>query len=1228
MNRYSLFFTILVASSFGLHPTQAGSPRPAAGESQSSLADTAKQKKKLVLPVRPESLNEAANACIGEFLDKARSAPDQAVELQVLFVTVPHPTETHLAASFDRNVNALQDGLGEAGYLFDSSWIPWTPHEARGSFDDDEKEKDAQKREDKFPGILLFRRSDADKSSYTHGIVVFLVSEKPTQGIALPQLSTAMNILKENRIPFAGAIRILGPNYSGSLPSLISAVRLLHGPGGNPAAEVLIRSGGVSGGEDAKAAVKEIAQELPGTHIDFGSTRYDNAEWNQAAMRTLQWIGIEQKSVATLSEGESAYGRTISGADKAKKSPDKKPKTDCQSNPASSGCASAEPEVEPAETPGPWRLSFPRDISSLREGYEKQGIFDTGTQSQPWKRILNLKGDEQGEGDSVRSFGGGATVAAEEATLFGVSDFIRVHGVRAVIISATNEEDRYFLTQFLHVHNADVRVVLIGATRTFMRGSTAQFRGDMVVDDFPMFPRLHEWTSERGDRVAQIFGDSEAQGIYIAAIDLFEETPDAAQGSPKPGEPTQTSEQSHKWHSEYSAPIWDNRTPHDRRPPMYMAALGSNALWPVSEYIKKPTIEETPGAYRVEMPFTLFARDSSGKSGGNLPKREFPVGRSWKHLFWAALASTALYCFLFWIANPVSGTLLTSFDPSREWRFWLFKVTLPAAVAGGLFQVLATTVALPAVASSNAVHWWRITEEMTVLAPLLIALAAVMKAMFKCKLGQAINEPESASRDKKVSKRFITFLSMAASFLPALAFLVHLSLCGIFKDDPFAGQDASSILNVFREMHPESGLSLLPTALLFLLAILVWSSQAGNGASLFEAAPELPTFHDNPRISQGRAASIASFGLPLSFTKNTTWLWIVWVALAATIVGTHYFAHPFVEMTTIDSHEITCIVRGTAGAIAALMLLDVLQFFGLWNELQGLLRALDRESFKRSFVPIQDFKWRNLWSFTGISLQDRRAVIVTQIKCIRALAVPQNRPETDEQAEESKDPLNDTIAKYRNTDLSKITSDEYRGDLAKVYKTIAEAGTEAAILIQSPNSAEEKPKISASVEALQRVLACQCAGSGGRFSEEAEALARLPERIQTAERLLCLIYIGFIQTVVARLHTLLISIATVFSLVTLGIAIYPFVPFMPLLLAGVALMALIGWAFFKIFSEMDTDPILSRIVNGDDRKLQGNFYMKFAEAIALPLLALGSSLLPGGTGRLLELAQALLTQGQ
>ena len=38
--------------------------------------------------------------------------------------------------------------------------------------------------------------------------------------------------------------------------------------------------------------------------------------------------------------------------------------------------------------------------------------------------------------------------------------------------------------------------------------------------------------------------------------------------------------------------------------------------------------------------------------------------------------------------------------------------------------------------------------------------------------------------------------------------------------------------------------------------------------------------------------------------------------------------------------------------------------------------------------------------------------------------------------------------------------------------------------------------------------------------------------------------------------------------------------------------------------------------------------MKVGEAIALPLLTLGSSMLPGGTGRLLELVETLLNHGQ
>jgi hypothetical protein len=218
--------------------------------------------------------------------------------------------------------------------------------------------------------------------------------------------------------------------------------------------------------------------------------------------------------------------------------------------------------------------------------------------------------------------------------------------------------------------------------------------------------------------------------------------------------------------------------------------------------------------------------------------------------------------------------------------------------------------------------------------------------------------------------------------------------------------------------------------------------------------------------------------------------------------------------------------------------------------------------------------------------------------------------------------------RYNSVPLPQINSVEFADDRAQFFRLILCAGSEAAKLVSMERFNRPGTAVSPDAEALRRALMTNRSGDGGRFDEEAEALARLPEWQQTAERLLCLICIGFIQTVVARLHTLLMSVASMFSLVTLGIAIYPFVPFSPLLISGILLLLVIGWAFFKVISEMDRDPILARIVNGDDKKLQGSFYMRFAESIGLPLLTLGSALLPGGAGRLLELAQAILNHTQ
>ena len=342
------------------------------------------------------------------------------------------------------------------------------------------------------------------------------------------------------------------------------------------------------------------------------------------------------------------------------------------------------------------------------------------------------------------------------------------------------------------------------------------------------------------------------------------------------------------------------------------------------------------------------------------------------------------------------------------------------------------------------------------------------------------------------------------------------------------------------------------------------------------------------------------------------------------IAAVHFCYKPILEVTTLETYAMSRAILFISGSVIALMLLDLLQFLWLWNLLRGLLQALDRETFKRSFVPIDNFKWRKLWSFSGISFRDRRSIDAALVDCVVDLPRYQALAEIGPSAVTLKE-----MRWYYNGVLEiPVSQRQFENDRMLFYGILEQVGSWIADYMSRQNEEEVGTKISANEDAFLRALAARNEGDAGRFNDEREEVARLSDQQRAMEKLLCLMYIGFIQTVIARLHSLFISVASMFSLVVLAIAIYPFVPFSPLLLIGLTLLLVIGWSFFKVFSEMDTDPILSRIVNGDDRKLQGSFYTKFAEALALPVLTLGSSLLPGGAGRLLELAQTFLNHAQ
>jgi hypothetical protein len=280
--------------------------------------------------------------------------------------------------------------------------------------------------------------------------------------------------------------------------------------------------------------------------------------------------------------------------------------------------------------------------------------------------------------------------------------------------------------------------------------------------------------------------------------------------------------------------------------------------------------------------------------------------------------------------------------------------------------------------------------------------------------------------------------------------------------------------------------------------------------------------------------------------------------------------------------------------------------------------------FRRSFVPIKDFNWKGLWSFTGLSFQSRRAINAALIECLLNLANDSRFIALRTSAEW----LKQRRDYYNTVNLDKVRLKVFTRDMLRLFKELAAAGNFVALFVAFPPYAPGLGKGRLGSGSRQISLTGEGDKRGDPYKNETAELAQLAEWQQDAEKFLCLMYINFIQIVVARLHTLLVSVALVFSLTAFGIAIYPFVPLTPYMVTGLILFGAIAWSFFKVFSEMDTDPILSRIVNGDERKLEGNFYWKFAESISLPLLTFASAFLPGGAARLLELAQTMLNHGQ
>ena len=1246
----SLTFAALLAATFVV-PGHTPEYSPAAGSSARVIGAGSTAKSIETDNVSEPELDEKARGFLATFVDKGNSFGG-VTALKILFATVPDPIETHLAAAFDHDVAALQDGVQDSGFLFDSSWIVWDLQRTYEGIDDEVKAERQHRLQHRYPGILLFRKntSNVGENPYSGGLIVFLLTEKPTAGISIDQAQKAIELITpvapQPSFTSAGDTAfIAGPTFSGSLDSLVPLVRVLKdAQKAQPLNRILVRSSGFTDSDVATAVATSIAREFR-VNVDLGSAEHPLKSWTDSALGTLKNLGIEPEDVAVISEGESLFGNLP---------PTPKSKPEDPSDPISNKRAVFQKDSGPRSQGGPWRLQFPRDISALRSTYENQGVFDNQSNPEIGRRWLHLKAEEARSGDSIRAFGSDDTVAAQESVLLGISEFLRSHWIHAVIIVASSEQDRYFLTRFLHANNGGVRVVIVGASRLFLRGATAQFRGDMMVSSFPLMPQLYDWTQLSGsippnpaaakdqnqancsgqsqahanaqplepDETQHIFPNDSSAGEYIAVRDLLWEVGTRS----LPGE--------------YSRPRWDSIPNFSFKPPIYVTVLGASSAWPSTAFDSadgfktagaeeeisvqvKPTpaktsrkaaakIEpkdrapQTKIGWSVTMPFHFG--DHLVPTGVNQAALEIrarapwvdPSG-FWKMMLYICAAIPLGYCIAIAYADPVRKRSFAYLQLPVYWQHWILLATVPAVLSQISFLPLANIMAFPSGVLGHHKTWYNVAFSASFGLPLLVLVTCFWKG-WRVRCFRKESDP---------IYRFKSFLVLGVTasvlvFVDAAFQIYHLL---IYLGHPTPLTD---FLHAYREMHWDSGLSLLPTVELLILAIAVWNWQALIGISVLHQRPRLPILPDDDRIGDTAADRIAAAGRCLPSRYGARGFWRGYGAAAAVIMGAIVSWPAFRAITSFSSRLITNSLLALAGVAFLLIIMDVMQFAWLWNELHELFLVLNRQPFKRSFIALRDFNWSSIWAFSGGSFKEKRKVLAALFETATKLHA-QRADFVSSQQERTLQRLHREYARL-DVDASLIA---YRFDLKSVHKTLAD--------IASHIASEFHGEIN-SVTTSRSVLSA--AAANDPFRDEELELEQLPEWLRIWERFLCLLYIAFIRVIIARLRTLAISIVTVFSLVALALAVYPYEPMLPIFVVATLTLLAIAVVMFVVFSQMDKDPVLARILQSNPNKLEWSFYGKFLDTLALPLLTVLSTLLPGGAGRLIDLLRMAFSHTQ
>jgi len=1119
------------------------------------------------------------------------SSPD----VDFVIATAPNPLITHLPLMFDRVIEIIQQAAQDNRYSYDSSWLPWDQPKEYSSRTDQLASESAHSFQQSQPGVLVFRMPP-DKTTgplYKGGLVVFVVAELPTGGINQYQFQSAVSWIDDlGGFSEGRKLKILGPTFSGSLPSLY---RSLHFPQvtsalGESSKRIRISSGSVSSDTYDKWFTEKLEKERLGS---FQTAMEGDSVLLQRFCEYISSQGYRTEHVAVLSEDETAFGERTG---------------DRLDNPTQPICSIGEGDRDEDKTKdekvkgkdkarnGPTYLYYPRDIATLRSAYEQQSILGSSKQSSNTPASsTTLRGDlsepASSDHDTVRSYGGQLTPLAQESVLLTIADVLREKKIEFVVLRSTNSLDQVFLCQFLRRSLPEARLVIDGADLLFRRGAEgSSLRGVMVLSTYPLLVWQQDWTSSQlssanNGQSYRIFGEDVAEGLYIAGRGLIKD-----QGS-------------NIAIANYAPPAWARTTGQcdDARPPTWLTVIGHRQFWPLA-VLDSQTLAKSQLTSRLP-PAPMPDNPSISINGDTNAMAVVPVE------FWMLLLLCLAWSLLhlLWCArgsiSPLPAAFrLAYFAPVPHWQH-------PALIGFGSMLVAAVAVV---VATSSGLLKWKLDgwNAVVAAAALAISFLAYLACATNFKL-PSMCDSDFSKHDAGISRRVAAVVStclLAGFLLLHVGFLLKLS-------------KANEIPVFWRSVHLVSGVSPLLPQLFLLVGMYLWFWFCLRGLALFgDDRPRLPKQSDlklPDRTPTMPMFSREQLQTPLEEQARPlggSYLAILGVIFPIVVVVCG-IALQGVWLRTLGERNFGIFIFFWLALSIALILADTAQCWWTWRNLDVLLVYLDRLPLRRTLNALQGLSWRSVWAMSGNVLAERYCLVSRQIEAMRHLGnqIDSWTPE-DPSAAENKKQLHDRISACQKQELKalvawyerlngdSVTSVEPLRDLQEEFASIA-AQVLTTVLIPSWQLDTNSLLVDSS-----KTRSTDVDGPSGPTISPS-----VPAYVRAAEEFVVLPYVGFIQNILGRIRSTVIGALFLFVASTLAVSSYPFDPLPVLGGIFLAVFIITGATLIVIYAGMHRDATLSYITGTRAGELGLEFWRQLITFGIGPLLGLLTTLFPSIT---------------